>query len=117
MDALAAAAVEQRAADAAPAESLDRKSLVAHKFVAYVWDAAECRGSAALRTLTEPFKEDVLFVPVASLTKPLPAWLHGTPTVVDVRDPADRQAYKGTAALQMMADSYGVAIPQPVAST
>lgn len=106
------AQVRSRGGDiGASGENLDQKRLASHRFVAYVWASDTCRGSRRLRELVEPFKEDVVFVDVAKLSRPLPTWLHGTPTVVDVRDPSERQAYKGTSALQMLAAVYGTKVP------
>lgn len=95
-----------------PSDALDQKRLATHRFVAYVWDSDTCHGSSVLCKLVEPFKEDVLFVDVTTLSHPLPTWLHGTPTVVDIRDPTNRQAYKGSSALQILAEAYRTDIPE-----
>lgn len=68
-------------------------------FVLYVAD--DCIGSAESLQVVEPFKEEVRVINVADLERPLPDWLIGTPTCVDMRQ-SEMVAHRGTDAIALL---------------
>jgi hypothetical protein len=76
---------------------------VFQSFVLYFAD--ECPGSAQIMQSLDPVKEDVRYVNVKDLERPLPDWLTGTPTLVHTgagTQNGDMSAYRGTQAIDFV---------------
>uniref|UniRef100_A0A6C0KBR5 Thioredoxin domain-containing protein n=1 Tax=viral metagenome TaxID=1070528 RepID=A0A6C0KBR5_9ZZZZ len=72
---------------------------VFQKFVLYV--ASDCVGSEKAKQAIDSFHEDVRIIDVHTLARPLPEWLIGTPTCVDMRS-GSMVAHRGTDALALL---------------
>ena len=68
-------------------------------FVLYIAD--DCPGSVEALQACESFSEEVRIINVRDLPRPLPEWLVGTPTCVDVRDGA-MVAHRGSDAILLL---------------
>jgi hypothetical protein len=77
-------------------------TFVFQSFVLYV-GTDDCVGSQRALKACETFREDVKVVPVARLSRPLPDWLSGTPTVVS-GGAEGMVARRGTEAIQSLMD-------------
>lgn len=83
-----------------PSSNMDT---VFQSFVLYFAD--ECAGSMKIKQSLDPLKEDVRFVNVKDLERPLPDWLIGTPTLVHTgagTKNSEMSAYRGTQAIDFV---------------
>ena len=80
--------------------------VVFEKFVMYVTNRPEDRGSALLRQGVQPVVEDFKIIDAAQIDPAdRPDWLDGTPVVVDMREDT-RMAHRGTAAVDLVRAAY-----------
>lgn len=80
--------------------------VVFEKFVMYVTNRPEDRGSALLRQGVQPVVEDFKIIDAAQIDPAdRPDWLDGTPVVVDMREDT-RMAHRGSAAVELVRSAY-----------
>lgn len=103
------ALMEQRAASMQTKQSDSSvekaPAVVFQDFVLYVSERPNDIGSQTIQTRIEPIRENFKIINVADIEEELPDWLNGTPILVDTRT-SDGLIYKGTAALDMVNDTY-----------
>ena len=89
----------------APPPPQHQQEAVLQNFVLYTSNRAGDRGSEKIMGIIDNFREDFRIVDVASLDE-RPAWLNGTPIVVDLRE-AGKVAHRGYAAIELVQEVYG----------
>lgn len=87
-------------------ESPTPTDVVFEKFVMYVTDRPEDRGSALLQNAVKPVVEDFKIIDASQIeVAHRPDWLDGTPVVVDMREDT-RMAHRGSAAIELVRSAY-----------
>lgn len=81
---------------------MNSEDTVFQKFVLYAGD--NCKGTKLALDACDSFREDVRIVYVKELTRPLPEWLTGTPTIVET---SSMTAYQGTDAIERLSEFEG----------
>lgn len=89
----------------APPPPQQQQETVLQNFVLYTSNRPGDRGSEKIMGMIDNYKEDFRIVDVASLDD-RPAWLNGTPIVVDLRE-TGKVAHRGSAAIELVQEVYG----------